>query len=166
MVVLSNENEAQTQDNSKTPAITYKPSTCMQRLVSELDSCLTLQLHVSLIAGIFLKKFVFLASPKTRVVTVHPPYRNLGPKIKVLLGRRRGRVLLLDRGSCSIEPCKRNCRPFVFFDNSIQICTGCPRISRGFVQSYGGLGSQPARLARVLESHVNKIASIFFTQAI
>ena len=79
------------------------------------------------------KKFVFFASPKTRVVTVHPPYKNLVPEIKVLLGRWRGRVLLLDRGSCSIEPCKRNCRPFVFFDNSIQICTGCLRISRGFV---------------------------------
>ena len=79
------------------------------------------------------KKFVFLASPKTRFVTVHPPYKNLVPEIKVLLGRRRGRVLLLDQGSCSIEPCKRNCRPFVFFDNSIQICMGCPRISRGFV---------------------------------
>ena len=80
-----------------------------------------------------LKKFAFLASPKTRFVTVHPPYKNLVPKIKVLLGRSRGRVLLLDRGSCSVEPCKRNCRPFVFFDNSIQICMGCPRISRGFV---------------------------------
>ena len=38
--------------------------------------------------------------------------------------------------------------------------------SRSFVQSYGGLGSQPARLARVLESHVNKIASITYTQII
>ena len=79
------------------------------------------------------KKFVFLTSPKTRVITVHPPYRNLIPKIKVLLGQSIGRVLLLDRGSCSIEPCKRNCRPFIFFDNLIQICTGCPRISKGFV---------------------------------
>ena len=79
------------------------------------------------------KKFVLLASPKTRFVTVHPPYRNLILEIKVLLGWRRGRVLLLDRGSCSIEPCKRNCCPFVFFDNSIQIYTGCPRISKGFV---------------------------------
>ena len=33
------------------------------------------------------KKFVFLASPKTRVVTVHPPYKNLVPEIKVLPGR-------------------------------------------------------------------------------
>ena len=70
------------------------------------------------------KKFVFLASPKTRFVTVHPPYKNLVPEIKVLLGRWNGRVLLLDWGSCSIEPCKRNCRPFVFFDSLIQICTG------------------------------------------
>ena len=166
MVVLSNENEAQTQDNSKTSAITYKPSTCMQRLCQRVGLVFDLAITCFTRCKKNFKKFVFLASPKTRVVIVHPPYRNLVLEIKVLLGRRRGRVLLLDRGSCSIEPCKRNCRPFVFFDNSIQICTGCPRISRGFVQSYGGLGSQPAGLARVLESHVNKIASIFFTQAI
>ena len=33
------------------------------------------------------KKFIFLASPKTQFVTVHPPYKNLIPEIKVLLGR-------------------------------------------------------------------------------
>ena len=59
MVVLSNKNEAQTQDNSKTPAITYKPSTCMQCLVSELDSCLTQQLHVSHVVGKILKSSYF-----------------------------------------------------------------------------------------------------------
>ena len=39
------------------------------------------------------KKFVFLASPKTWFVTVHPPYKNLVPEIKVLLGRWWGGVL-------------------------------------------------------------------------
>ena len=33
------------------------------------------------------KKFIFLASPKTWFVTVHPPYKNLIPEIKVLLSR-------------------------------------------------------------------------------
>ena len=59
MVVLSNENEAQTHYNSKTPAITYKPSTCMQCFVSELDSCLTQQLHVSHVAGKILESSYF-----------------------------------------------------------------------------------------------------------
>jgi len=46
------------------------------------------------------KKFVFLALPKTRFVTVHPPYRNLVPEISELVSVDRMVLVVKSYAQC------------------------------------------------------------------
>ena len=48
----------------------------------------------------FFKKFVFLASPKTRVVTVHPPYKNLVLEISELVSVDRMVLVVKSYAQC------------------------------------------------------------------
>ena len=84
-----------TQNTKPTKELRQTPtsnSICMQQFIYKLFLVRPSIYMLHILQEKF-KKFVFLASPKTQVVTVHPPYRNLVLEIKVLLGRSRGRVL-------------------------------------------------------------------------